>query len=151
VYSAGLNTLRRIELQRLFSTFPGGLPGLGLLLLRAAIGFAAVAEAGAYLAAHLDAATVIWVVGVLSVAGGALLVVGFLTPFAGAAIGFCIVSLPFVQFNGIAGNLVEARRYALLALVADVAIVLLGPGAFSLDARLFGRREIVIPRGSERS
>jgi hypothetical protein len=27
------------------------------------------------------------------------------------------------------------------------ALVLLGPGAFSLDARLFGRREIIIPEG----
>ncbi len=26
-----------------------------------------------------------------------------------------------------------------------VALVFLGPGAFSLDARLFGRREIIIP------
>jgi hypothetical protein len=26
-----------------------------------------------------------------------------------------------------------------------VAVVFLGPGAFSLDARLFGRREIIIP------
>jgi len=25
---------------------------------------------------------------------------------------------------------------------------LLGPGAFSLDFRLFGRREIIIPRGN---
>jgi hypothetical protein len=33
-----------------------------------------------------------------------------------------------------------------------VAVALMGPGAFSLDARLFGRREIVIPplhRGPE--
>jgi hypothetical protein len=28
----------------------------------------------------------------------------------------------------------------------SAAQVLLGPGAFSVDARLFGRREIVIPR-----
>jgi uncharacterized membrane protein YphA (DoxX/SURF4 family) len=32
--------------------------------------------------------------------------------------------------------------------VISLAIVLLGPGAFSLDARLFGRREIVIPEAS---
>jgi hypothetical protein len=32
----------------------------------------------------------------------------------------------------------------LLAVVA-VAVMLLGPGAFSLDARLFGLREIIIP------
>jgi hypothetical protein len=29
-----------------------------------------------------------------------------------------------------------------------VAITLLGPGAFSLDARLFGRREIIIPEAA---
>jgi len=30
--------------------------------------------------------------------------------------------------------------------ILAAAIALLGPGAFSLDARLFGRREIVIPK-----
>jgi len=29
--------------------------------------------------------------------------------------------------------------------VLSIAIALLGPGAFSLDARMFGRREIIIP------
>jgi hypothetical protein len=29
-----------------------------------------------------------------------------------------------------------------------VAVALLGPGAFAVDARLFGRREVVIPRPS---
>ncbi len=31
---------------------------------------------------------------------------------------------------------------------AAAAVVLRGPGALSLDARLFGRREITIPEGS---
>ena len=36
---------------------------------------------------------------------------------------------------------------AALLLMADaVALVLLGPGALSLDAWLFGRREILLPR-----
>jgi hypothetical protein len=34
--------------------------------------------------------------------------------------------------------------------VAAVALALLGPGAFSLDGRLFGRREIVIPPSSRK-
>jgi uncharacterized membrane protein YphA (DoxX/SURF4 family) len=29
--------------------------------------------------------------------------------------------------------------------VVSISLILLGPGAFSLDARLFGRREIIIP------
>jgi len=29
----------------------------------------------------------------------------------------------------------------------SAALVLLSPGAYSLDARLFGRREIIIPEG----
>jgi hypothetical protein len=29
-----------------------------------------------------------------------------------------------------------------------LAVALIGPGAYSLDARLFGRREIIIPRAS---
>jgi hypothetical protein len=32
----------------------------------------------------------------------------------------------------------------------SAALVLLGPGAFSLDARLFGRRKIIIPEGRVR-
>jgi uncharacterized membrane protein YphA (DoxX/SURF4 family) len=30
-------------------------------------------------------------------------------------------------------------------IVLSIAVALLGPGAFSLDARMFGRREITIP------
>jgi hypothetical protein len=32
-----------------------------------------------------------------------------------------------------------------LAATMLIGIILLGPGAFSLDARVFGRREIIIP------
>jgi len=39
----------------------------------------------------------------------------------------------------------DVRLMACGMIVAAVALALLGPGAFSLDGRLFGRREIVIP------
>jgi hypothetical protein len=45
----------------------------------------------------------------------------------------------------------EARSTAALATVIAAALVCLGPGAFSLDGRLYGRREIVIPDTSPSS
>jgi hypothetical protein len=45
-------------------------------------------------------------------------------------------------------ELFEAKLTAALATVIAVALICLGPGAFSLDARLFGRREIIIPSAS---
>jgi uncharacterized membrane protein YphA (DoxX/SURF4 family) len=41
-------------------------------------------------------------------------------------------------------NPTTATLFAAIAL----AVICLGPGAFSLDARLFGRREIIIPARS---
>jgi hypothetical protein len=43
-----------------------------------------------------------------------------------------------------ANNHVSALAAFNLAAIS-AALVLLGPGSFSLDARLFGRREIIIP------
>jgi hypothetical protein len=43
-----------------------------------------------------------------------------------------------------ASNHISALTAFTLAAIS-AALVLLGPGAFSLDARLFGRREIIIP------
>jgi uncharacterized membrane protein YphA (DoxX/SURF4 family) len=45
-----------------------------------------------------------------------------------------------------ANNHISALAAFNLAVIS-AALVLLGPGAFSLDARLFGRREIIIPEG----
>jgi len=38
-------------------------------------------------------------------------------------------------------------RFIALSSLNAAAITFLGPGAYSLDARLFGRREIVLPSG----
>jgi hypothetical protein len=42
--------------------------------------------------------------------------------------------------------LFETRTTATLALVIAAAVVCLGSGAFSVDSRLFGRREVIIPK-----
>jgi hypothetical protein len=40
-------------------------------------------------------------------------------------------------------------KIAALLIIADaIAIALLGPGAFSVDALIFGRREVLIPHES---
>jgi hypothetical protein len=41
--------------------------------------------------------------------------------------------------------LFDAKLPIILAASMLVAIMLLGPGAFSIDARMYGRREIIIP------
>lgn len=69
---------------------------------------------------------------------------GFLTPICCglAAVGNVFVSLvqlPSGQTPALASSIAHLNL-----VIICIALVLLGPGAFSLDARLFGRREIVI-------
>jgi uncharacterized membrane protein YphA (DoxX/SURF4 family) len=89
----------------------------------------------------------VWAVGSLAVALGAAIAVGFLTPAASTAatVGYLMVSAsPFLRIEG--NHHISTIAAFNLASVS-AALVLLGPGAFSLDARLFGRREIIIPEG----
>jgi hypothetical protein len=76
---------------------------------------------------------------------GALLLLGFLTPGAAIAVvlGSAGVTLPGCP--ALSSGLLDAKPSTGFIIVMAVAIVLLGPGAFSLDSYLFGRREIVIP------
>ena len=78
--------------------------------------------------------------GGLGVTTGALLLIGFLTPAAAAgAIGLWL-------FPGRNPNLFAGGFSAAFPLAILLSLIMLGPGAFSIDARLFGRREIIIPR-----
>lgn len=42
-------------------------------------------------------------------------------------------------------EILAARLPVVFVIVVSSAVVCLGPGAYSIDARLFGRREIIIP------
>jgi len=120
----------------LFSTFPGGFPGFGLLILRAALGITALFRGALFLSEYDDLLLIKFFGGVLTIIFGALILIGFLTPFASGIVFIVSILLIFAS-----GNNFTIEIYTI---VLASAIFFLGPGAFSIDARLFGRREIVI-------
>jgi uncharacterized membrane protein YphA (DoxX/SURF4 family) len=134
----------------MFSMFPDGWPGVGLLLLRLATGAVVFVQSVAYLSDRreigVSGLALLLVAGTVSV----LLLIGFLTRFvalaaAAAGIAGIFSRLPVSQPSAVVTPL-TAALYAVIA----VAIICMGAGAFSLDARLFGRREIVIPPSSHK-
>ena len=117
---------------------------MGLLLLRAAVGVSLVVQGGACLAdgGHGRWA---WALGLLAVVTGASLLIGFLTPVAGGVAALLSVSVALSWLPPFSPDVFGGAPATIFVAVMAAAVLLLGPGAFSLDARLFGRREVVIP------
>ena len=90
--------------------------------------------------------SVAFTIGLVAVVGGALLLIGYLTPFAGVMAALSGISRALAWSSMLAGNLFDTRLTVAFEVAIAIALVFLGPGAFSVDARIFGRREIVIPR-----
>jgi len=132
----------------MFPTFPSGWPGGGLLLLRVALGLTVGAYGVAYVADWHHLGLVTWTVCLLAIASGVALLIGYLTPLTVTLAGLIAVSSAFSWFPAPNSNLFDTGLATALATIIAVAIICLGHGAFSLDARLFGRREIVIPSSS---
>jgi uncharacterized membrane protein YphA (DoxX/SURF4 family) len=79
---------------------------------------------------------------------GALILVGFLTPVAGIIVALCAIADALSLIPVSARTLFPSLVPAMLASTMLFAVIVLGPGAFSVDARVFGRREIIIPPSS---
>ena len=121
-------------MRRLFSTFAPGAPGLGLLLLRAAAA-ASLGAPAARLAMGLTSE--LGVLGsLLCAADGALLAAGLWTPLT-AGFGTVLALALAASMPASAGS-------ALMLAAVTGALALLGPGAWSIDARLFGWKRIEI-------
>jgi uncharacterized membrane protein YphA (DoxX/SURF4 family) len=122
--------------------FPGGPPGLGLLLLRASLGSTLVAYGMMWMAGERWSFDPNWLLASALIITGVMLLIGFLTPAASTAV--CIGGV-IGAVQGFFAN--EASEIFIVFVTFTAAsIALLGPGAVSVDARLFGRREIVIPK-----
>jgi uncharacterized membrane protein YphA (DoxX/SURF4 family) len=134
----------------MFSTFPDGWSGAGLLLLRAGFGGVLLVQGAACFEKH-DLGWLNLLVAVLTVAGGALLLAGCLTRLAAVLAAAVGVGCMFSWFPGPNVGFAETTMTATLAVVLAAAVLCLGPGAFSIDARLFGRREVIIPHSSSNS
>lgn len=75
---------------------------------------------------------------------------GLFTPIAGVVAGVGALGIGLSLWPAPAPNLFDAKLSLVLTGIMIVAVVFLGPGRYSLDARLFGHREIIIPPARRR-
>ena len=123
-------------MRRLYSTFAGGWPGAGLLLMRVVVGSALVVRASLRLWSDLPPMNVT-IPAVLLMGAGILLIAGLWTPIVGTSIAL----IEIWKILTVAGD----KWVWLLLGTAAVALAMLGPGRWSIDARLFGWRRIEAP------
>jgi hypothetical protein len=137
-----------MQLHRLFSAFPAGFPGVGLLLLRVVV--ATILGGHGFLCVLSSDRVTLGVLlsTALLLLSSVLLLIGFLTPILSllAALECFAIDLSWFPFQLLTPF--ESKLALIPIIVVAAAIALLGPGAFSLDARLFGWKEIVIPPAS---
>ncbi len=135
-------------MSRLYSRFPARAPGAGLLLLRMAIGATLVAQAMPCLSGAQDPRLSSLACCLLALVSGASLIVGFLTRIVAAIAATLVTSATLLSLTSSSVGPLRSYPSDLNMIVVAVAIALLGPGAISLDAALFGRRKVIIPRSS---
>ena len=119
-------------LRRLFSTFAGGWPGIGLILMRLVVGGVLVDSAVSTMLSNSPTAMAI--VSVLLTGAGVLLIVGLCTPIVGTVVAL-------TEICGILTSPAQRLVYLLVA-TFGAAVAMLGPGLWSVDARLFGWKRI---------
>jgi putative oxidoreductase len=120
--------------RRLFSSFARGWPGVGLLVLRVAAGGSLIARSIPALGNTPTFGTGSFQLSIAT--AGLLLIIGLWTP----VVATVMVLLELWRIISRHGD--PASDVLLCALA--FAIALLGPGAWSVDARLFGWKRIEI-------
>jgi putative oxidoreductase len=124
--------VREVSLQRLFTTFADGWPGLGLLIQRLVTGFTLLYYGTAVLTKnHPHGMVVPEIIGAVL---GLFILAGLWTPVAGALVA------TVEAWIALAGR--GDARIAIVLAVLGGTLAMIGPGAWSIDARLFGRKYI---------
>jgi uncharacterized membrane protein YphA (DoxX/SURF4 family) len=136
---------------RLYSEFPDRAPGAGLLLLRVTVGATLIAQAVLHISELGDSKPAFAVFCVLALVLGACLILGFLTRIAALVIASLAAGFTWLLLMAGSSDLLPNLLLSINAVILGTAIVLLGPGALSFDAVLFGRRQVIIPRSTPAS
>ena len=119
-------------MRRLYSTFAAGWPGIGLLVMRLVVGSVLVAGTGPNL---WSAAPRHLTLTAASLAlSGLLLVAGLWTPATATVVA--VIELSQIL------RVDELRLVGLLTGTIAAGLAMLGPGRWSVDARLFGWKRI---------
>lgn len=120
-----------------------------MLLLRGVIGCSLIVQGASYFNGWPNVEFMAGAIGCLTAAAGVSLLAGFMTPvisvlviLGGLARVLSILPPPSV-------NRIDTVLPTLNMVILATALAFLGPGAFSFDARIFGRREIRIPSFTE--
>jgi uncharacterized membrane protein YphA (DoxX/SURF4 family) len=126
-------------LQRLFSTFPNSWPGAGLLLLRLGLGVALI-YCGVAGLLGAPSELIGFLQNLMASAGGIFLLAGLWTPVMGTLAAFAEAWTALLLYSA---RQPSTWDHIFLA-VLSASVAMLGPGAWSIDARLFGRKRIDI-------
>ncbi|MGB8886171.1 MAG: hypothetical protein WCC87_05570 [Candidatus Korobacteraceae bacterium] len=122
-------------MRRLYSTFAGGWPGTGLLLLRLVLGTALIVRAGAAL--WIDPPIKTEITCAFLALCGILLISGLWTPIVGTLAAL-------IEFWQLLVLRADVWIFLLLGTIAG-ALAMLGPGLWSIDAYLFGWKRVEAP------
>ena len=124
-------------MQRLFSTFAEGWPGAGLLLQRGLISAITLFYGIAHLLEPADLSTRLPFL-IASIAA-LFLFLGLWTPVAGTMIAITGV---WIFFAVCASHSLTP----IIVAVLGATVAMIGPGMWSVDARLYGRKHLQDPR-----